>query len=129
MIGAPGSNELITAATTKSNSPQNARTPLPSSTIEISTTSKKAPNTINGTTRPHVSTETLADLLQCAEARKGDSEVSVHACPPMRRRLPHTESTERANRQMDAREAARRLTNGWQTGVATIETGALPSQR
>lgn len=95
----------------------------------------------------------LSDLLQCTEARRGSSargagrtsEVEaggpaggdattdtsaaaalVVACPPLRRRLPHGGVTaERADRQMDAREAAERLRNGWDTGVSRIETGSL----
>lgn len=91
--------------------------------------STKAPDPIAGTHRPPANSETLADLLQCAEARKRDAGASVHACPPMRRRLPIAAHSSRGNRQLDAREAAQRLTDGWQTGVATIETGSLPPRR
>lgn len=95
----------------------------------------------------------LSDLLQCTEARRGSSArgagrasegstigptvaeaaaetgtaaALVVACPPLRRRLPHGGVTaRRADRQMDAREAAERLRNGWDTGVSRIETGSL----
>lgn len=75
--------------------------------------------------------ETLADLLQCTQARKGadDSKSAVvQACPPLRRRLPTARASLRANRQLDAREAAERLARGWHTGVSAIETGALPAR-
>jgi len=89
----------------------------------------KAPHTIDGVARPPATADTLADLLQCAEARKSDAGAVVAACPPLRRRLPVAVASTRGNRQLDAREAARRLTSGWQTGVATIETGSLPKSR
>lgn len=125
-IGMSGSKQQIAAASgTSATTPDSARSP-PAKPVGPA---QKAPDTIYGTHRPPASTETLADLLQCAEARKGEASASVHACPPLRRRLPYGTSASRANRQLDAREAARRLAEGWQTGVATIETGALPSRR
>lgn len=89
----------------------------------------KATSTITGANRPPANANSLAELLQCAEARKGGAETIVHACPPLRRRLPMASAPTRGNRQLDAREAARRLANGWQTGIATIETGSLPDRR
>ena len=132
MIVAPRStNEIVASSTSKS---PNARIAEPSSAktgTAIKTTSK-ATDTITGDRPPQATAETLSDLLQCAEARKtskSSEEVSVLACPPMRRRLPHNANTARANRQLDAREAARRLADGWQTGVAIIETGSLSDRR
>lgn len=101
----------------------------PPETGTASVPGPKASGTVDGSHRPPANTETLTDLLQCAEARKGEAAASVQACPPMRRRLPHTIGSARGNRQLDAREAARRLSDGWQTGVATIETGSLPKRR
>lgn len=89
----------------------------------------KAPTTVHGLQRPHVTSDTLADLLQCAEARKSPGDTVVTACPPLRRRLPMAIASTRGNRQLDAREAARRLATGWETGVAPIETGSLPGRR
>ena len=74
----------------------------------------------------HAISESLADLLQCSQARKSDGPSVVQACPPLRRRLPVASSSQRGNRHLDAREAAERLATGWQTGVARIETGSLP---
>lgn len=72
--------------------------------------------------------DVLDDLLQCSEARRpaGNGDTDVLACPPLRRRLPSgRQAAARADRQMDAREAAERLANGWETGVSRIETGSL----
>lgn len=79
----------------------------------------------------HANGDVLSDLLQCTEARRPDApgEALIIACPPMRRRLPHGRMAGRADRQMDAREAAERLANGWATGVSRIETGSLPAPR
>lgn len=79
----------------------------------------------------HANGDVLSDLLQCTEARRpgAPGEALIIACPPMRRRLPHGRVAGRADRQMDAREAAERLANGWETGVSRIETGSLPAPR
>lgn len=72
--------------------------------------------------------EVLADLLQCSIASKSPGThlpTIVHACPPMRQRLPQVSGSQRADRQLDAREAANRLANGWQTGISQIETGSI----
>ncbi len=90
--------------------------------------SAKAESTITGAHRPPANADTLAELLQCAEALKGETQAIVHACPPLRQRLPMAQVSTRGNRQLDAREAARRLATGWQTGIATIETGTLPDR-
>lgn len=73
----------------------------------------------------------LAELLQCSQVRPlpDATGVDVQACPPLRTRLPHGNNGARANRLMDAREAAERLANGWVTGVSSIETGSLPKDR
>jgi hypothetical protein len=91
--------------------------------------SSKPETTITGAQRPPVNAETLADLLQCAEAHKTEGNAHVHACPPLRKRLPIAADSSRGNRQLDAREASRRLARGWKTGVAPIETGSLPNRR
>lgn len=70
--------------------------------------------------------ESLAELLQCSQARKSDGPSVVQACPPLRQRLPVVAGGQRGNRHLDAREAAERLATGWQAGVARIETGSLP---
>ena len=90
--------------------------------------SSKPETTISGAQRPPANAATLADLLQCAEAHKAEGNAHVHACPPLRKRLPIAAASSRGNRQRDAREAARRLATGWQTGVAPIETGSLPDR-
>lgn len=77
-------------------------------------------------------TEELADLLQCSVALKSPSThlpTLVQACPPLRQRLPLSTGSQRADRQLDAREAADRLANGWQTGVSQIETGSIRKPR
>ena len=89
----------------------------------------KAETTIAGLARPPAASDTLSELLQCAEARKTASGALVTACPPLRQRLPIAAGATRGNRQLDAREAARRLATGWQTGIATIETGSIPKSR
>lgn len=75
--------------------------------------------------------DTLSELLQCSEVRplRAEADVDVHACPPLRKRLPFGRNARRADRMMDAREAADRLAHGWQTGVSRIETGSLRSDR
>ena len=75
--------------------------------------------------------DVLSDLLQCTEVRplRGEGDVDVHACPPLRQRLARSSSAQRGDRMMDAREAADRLANGWQTGVSRIETGSLQTGR
>ncbi len=88
----------------------------------------KADTIVTGVHRPPANADTLAELLQCAEALKGEKEAIVHACPPLRQRLPMASTSSRSNRQLDAREAARRLATGWRTGIATIETGTLPDR-
>lgn len=124
----PLSTHQIAAATGAPGSiaPRQPALPEPGT---ASAASRKASGAVDGTHRPSASPETLAELLQCAEARKGATGVIVHACPPLRHRLPHNASTSRASRQLDAHEAARRLADGWQTGVAAIETGSLPGRR
>ena len=74
---------------------------------------------------------TLADLLQCSEARRagGSGPASVKACPPLRQRLPSVDTAVRGDRQLDAREAAERLARGWATGVSRIETGSLQASQ
>lgn len=77
-------------------------------------------------------TEVLAELLQCSVALKSPrthSPTLVQACPPLRQRLPLSTGSQRADRHLDAREAASRLANGWQTGVSQIETGSIPTPR
>lgn len=87
----------------------------------------KQQNNITNTERPQTATETLADLLQCAEVHKPtQGDATVKACPPLRRHLQHALAV-RGNRQLDAREAAQRLATGWQTGVSQVETGSLPN--
>lgn len=124
-IGRPDKSEQIATATGTSDTAVLKRTAHPTATSPT----RKAPETVNGVRRPRTSSETLADLLQCAEARRETTGVNVHACPPLRQRLPHNTAISRANRQLDAREAARLLAEGWQTGVATIETGSLQRRR
>ncbi|MGD9785461.1 MAG: hypothetical protein AB7E80_01215 [Hyphomicrobiaceae bacterium] len=73
----------------------------------------------------------LAELLQCSEALKGaeaGTQAHVKACPPLRQRLKMVETTRRADRALDAREAAERLARGWATGVSRIETGSLQAR-
>lgn len=77
-------------------------------------------------------TEVLAELLQCTVALKSSAThlpTLVQACPPLRQRLPLSTGAQRADRQLDAREAANRLANGWQTGVSQIETGSIRHPR
>lgn len=73
------------------------------------------------------STEILADLIQCTQARKSSQTgvSNVKACPPLRERLKTIASAGRADRALSAQEAADRLANGWATGVSQIETGSI----
>lgn len=91
-------------------------------------TSATTGNVANADPADGGASDSLSDLLQCSEARRpaDNGDTDVLACPPLRRRLPFTRQTAtRADRQMDAREAAERLANGWETGVSRIETGSL----
>jgi len=128
LIGVPSTTEQIATEIGTAPVTTHKGDPAPAKAT-TATPARKAPDAVNGAHRPPASSETLAELLQCAEARKGEAGTSVYACPPLRRRLPHYAGGSRANRQLDAREAARRLAEGWQTGVATIETGSLQDHR
>lgn len=110
---------------------------LTTSDSEVATADQRSPAALvpspNETLPPTgAATEILAELLQCSEAIKSprtNEPAVVHACPPLRQRLPQGQASERANRQLDAHEAAHRLANGWQTGISPIETGSLPGRR
>ncbi|MFN3867770.1 MAG: hypothetical protein ACK4MF_01745 [Hyphomicrobiaceae bacterium] len=86
----------------------------------------------NDTAERHGTPDSLAELLQCSQARRGaDGDITeVRACPPLSRRLPtHGAVAVRADREMDSREAAERLLKGWDTGVSRIETGSVQAAR
>ncbi|MCB1505543.1 MAG: hypothetical protein KDJ47_11255 [Hyphomicrobiaceae bacterium] len=109
-----------TSTVIKTSAVTTAPTAQPAATPATSQPQPSAPTAVTA--------ESLTDLLQCSEARKATNETIVQACPPLRQRIPAVAANTRANRQLDAREAANRLANGWSTGVSSIETGALPTR-
>lgn len=111
-----------------------AARPLPAARTEVSGRQAAAGGGAEaaGAGAERATPDGLAELLQCSEARRGadGQSAEVTACPPLSRRLPTAvDLASRADREMDAREAADRLLRGWDTGVSRIETGTLQAAR